>query len=62
MDHSQEKFAFLCHEMGVWDRLLVEEELQAMEELLREELATQLAAACQEVAELAPIHQELTNL
>ena len=46
---------FLHHEKGVCDRLMVEEQLQAMGEWLHEELASQLATARQEVAKLAPI-------
>ena len=38
-----------------------EEQLRATGERLCEELAAQLATACQEVAELAPIRQELAD-
>ena len=43
MDRSQEKYAFLRHEKGVWDRLVVEEQLRATWEQLHEELAAQFA-------------------
>ena len=56
MDRSQEKSMFLHHEKGIWDHLMVEEQLQAAREWLHEELAAQLAAARQEVVELDPVH------
>lgn len=52
---SGEKSWFLHRVRGVWDRL-------AGEPQWNEELAVQLIAACQEVAELAPTTQELAGL
>ena len=53
---------FFHREKGVCDRLMAEEQLRAMGEWLHEELASQLATARQEVAKLAPVRQELSNL
>ena len=39
MDRSQVKSVFLRREKGVWDRLVVEDQLQATGERLHEELA-----------------------
>ena len=62
MDHSQEKYAFLRCEKGVWDHLVVEEQLRAVGQRLHEELATQLTIAHQELAKLIPVRQELVDL
>ena len=55
MVRSQEKFQFLRREKDVWDHL-------AEETWRSEGLATQLTAARQEVAELAPTARELADL
>ena len=55
MVHSQEKSLFLRREKDIFDRL-------AKEKQWHEELEAPLAAARQEVAELAPVNQELADL
>ena len=55
MVHSREKSQYLCHEKDVWDCL-------TKETWWSEGMAAQLAAAHQEVAELAPAARELANL
>ena len=55
MVRSQEKSQFLRSEKDVWDRLAEETRRSGG-------LAAQLAATHQEVAELAPITQELADL